>query len=64
MMATLLAGGLGFGTHYLASLGGDTGRPIILALFVFILGILLLPPPQMFLLICNKKKCVKGHDLH
>ncbi|KAA0055909.1 aluminum-activated malate transporter 2-like [Cucumis melo var. makuwa] len=38
VMATLLAGGLGFGAHYLASLGGDTGRPIILAFFVFLLA--------------------------
>lgn len=37
-MATLLAGALGFGAHYLASLGGDTGRPIMLGLFVFVLG--------------------------
>uniref|UniRef100_A0A9I9D9H3 Aluminum-activated malate transporter 2-like n=1 Tax=Cucumis melo TaxID=3656 RepID=A0A9I9D9H3_CUCME len=38
VMATLLAGGLGFGAHYLASLSGDTGRPIILAFFVFLLA--------------------------
>lgn len=49
VMATLLAGGLGFGAHYLASLGGDTGRPIILAFFVFLLGIFLLQPPHIFI---------------
>ncbi|XP_022960622.1 aluminum-activated malate transporter 2-like [Cucurbita moschata] len=38
VMATLLAGALGFGAHYLASLGGDTGRPIMLGLFVFVLA--------------------------
>ncbi|XP_038880572.1 aluminum-activated malate transporter 2-like [Benincasa hispida] len=38
VMATFLAGALGFGAHYLASLGGETGRPIMLGLFVFVLG--------------------------
>ena len=37
-LATLTAGGLGIGAHYLADLPGRTGQPILLGLFVFILG--------------------------
>ena len=37
-LATLLAGALGVGAHHLASLSGDIGEPILLGLFVFLLG--------------------------
>ncbi|XP_022153275.1 aluminum-activated malate transporter 2-like [Momordica charantia] len=36
VMATLAAGALGFGAHYLANLVGEKGRPIVLGFFVFI----------------------------
>ncbi|KAB5520146.1 hypothetical protein DKX38_024465 [Salix brachista] len=35
-MATLLAGGLGVGAHYLANLSGHIGEPILLGFFVFL----------------------------
>ena len=38
MLATLLAGGLGIGAHRLATLSGETGEPILIAVFVFIIG--------------------------
>jgi len=37
-VATLVAGGLGIGAHHLASLSGPTVEPILLAIFVFVLG--------------------------
>lgn len=37
-MATLLAGALGVGAHYLASASGKVVEPILLALFVFLQG--------------------------
>ncbi|KAK8605013.1 hypothetical protein V6N13_082473 [Hibiscus sabdariffa] len=37
-LATFLAGTLGFGAHHLASLPGDKFQPILLGIFVFILG--------------------------
>lgn len=37
-MATLLAGALGVGAHYLASATGKVAEPILLALFVFLQG--------------------------
>ncbi|KAE8663824.1 putative Aluminum activated malate transporter family protein [Hibiscus syriacus] len=37
-LATFLAGALGFGAHHLATLPGDIVRPILLGIFVFILG--------------------------
>ncbi|XP_075635895.1 aluminum-activated malate transporter 2-like isoform X1 [Castanea sativa] len=37
-LATLVAGALGFGAHYLASLAGEEGEPILLGLFVFLLA--------------------------
>ena len=37
-LATLVAGALGFGAHYLASLAGEKGEPILLGLSVFLLG--------------------------
>lgn len=37
-MATLLAGALGVGVHYLASASGQVVEPILLSLFVFIQG--------------------------
>lgn len=37
-MATLLAGALGVGVHYLASASGKVVEPILLGLFVFIQG--------------------------
>ncbi|KAJ6834400.1 aluminum-activated malate transporter 1 [Iris pallida] len=36
--ATLLAGALGLGAHYVAVLGGERGEPILLGIFVFILA--------------------------
>ncbi|PKU83247.1 Aluminum-activated malate transporter 1 [Dendrobium catenatum] len=36
--ATLLAGALGLGAHHLAALAGDKGEPILLGMFVFMLG--------------------------
>ncbi|EXC36056.1 Aluminum-activated malate transporter 2 [Morus notabilis] len=38
MLATLLAGGLGLGTHRLATLSGETGEPILIAVFVFVIA--------------------------
>lgn len=38
MMATLLAGGLGAGAHRLATLTGRSGEPVLIAIFVFIIG--------------------------
>ncbi|KEH29773.1 putative aluminum-activated malate transporter [Medicago truncatula] len=35
-MATLAAGALGVGAHYLASLSGETGEPILIGFFVFL----------------------------
>lgn len=37
-MATLLAGALGVGAHYLASASGKVVEPILLGLFVFLQG--------------------------
>lgn len=37
-IATLLAGVLGVGAHHLAALAGDKGEPVLLCLFVFLLG--------------------------
>lgn len=37
-MATLVAGALGVGAHYLASLSGETGEPILIGFFVFLQG--------------------------
>ncbi|KAK3025187.1 hypothetical protein RJ639_044357 [Escallonia herrerae] len=34
-MATLVAGALGIGAHYMASISGNVGEPIILGIFVF-----------------------------
>ncbi|KAK7819837.1 aluminum-activated malate transporter 2 [Quercus suber] len=42
-LATLVAGALGFGAHYLASLAGEKGEPILLGLSVFLLGKKLIP---------------------
>ncbi|KAE8705786.1 Aluminum-activated malate transporter 7 [Hibiscus syriacus] len=38
MLATLVAGGLGFGAHCLATLSGRKGEPILIATFVFIIA--------------------------
>ncbi|XP_009373893.2 aluminum-activated malate transporter 2-like [Pyrus x bretschneideri] len=38
MLATLTAGALGIGAHRLATLSGETGEPILVALFVFIIA--------------------------
>ncbi|GMN18801.1 hypothetical protein TIFTF001_046848 [Ficus carica] len=38
MLATLLAGGLGLGAHRLATLSGETGEPVLIAVFVFIIA--------------------------
>jgi hypothetical protein len=37
-LATFLAGALGFGAHRLATLSGEKGEPMLLGLFVFLLG--------------------------
>ena len=37
--ATLSAGALGFGLYRLATLSGEIGKPILLAFFVFLIGI-------------------------
>ncbi|XP_044475512.1 aluminum-activated malate transporter 2-like isoform X2 [Mangifera indica] len=37
-LATFMAGALGFGAHRLASLSGNKGEPILLALFVFLIA--------------------------
>lgn len=37
-IATLAAGALGVGAHYLASLSGATGEPILIGAFVFVQG--------------------------
>ncbi|XP_038880245.1 aluminum-activated malate transporter 2-like [Benincasa hispida] len=37
-VATLLAGGLGVGTHHLAALSGHVGQPIITSIFVFLIA--------------------------
>ena len=46
-LATLLAGALGVGAHYLAQLSGQTWEPILLALFVFLQGKFLQFLPQL-----------------
>ncbi|KAM5584949.1 hypothetical protein ABKV19_004364 [Rosa sericea] len=38
ILATFLAGSLGFGVHLLANLSGEKGHPILIGLFVFILA--------------------------
>lgn len=38
MLATLSAGVLGVGVHYLATLSGETGQPIVIGFFVFMIG--------------------------
>jgi hypothetical protein len=38
MLATLSAGALGVGVHYLATLLGETGQPIVIGFFVFMIG--------------------------
>jgi hypothetical protein len=38
MLATLSAGALGIGVHFLATMSGETGQPIILGFFVFLIG--------------------------
>ncbi|KAL5575005.1 hypothetical protein UlMin_016704 [Ulmus minor] len=38
MLATLVAGGLGVGAHRLATLSGEKGEPILIAIFVFIMA--------------------------
>ena len=42
MMATLVAAALGIGAHRLATLSGNRGEPILIALFVFVEGTLYL----------------------
>ena len=39
VMATLLAGGLGIGAHYLAKVSGRIGEPILIVFLVFLQGI-------------------------
>lgn len=38
ILATFLAVALGFGVHHLATLSGEQGHPILIGLFVFLLG--------------------------
>ncbi|KAM5584953.1 aluminum-activated malate transporter 2-like [Rosa sericea] len=38
ILATFLAGSLGFGVHHLANLSGEKGHPILIGVFVFILA--------------------------
>ncbi|KAK4607202.1 hypothetical protein RGQ29_001144 [Quercus rubra] len=38
MLATFSSGALGFGVHYLATLAGEKGEPIVLGFFVAIIG--------------------------
>lgn len=38
MLATFFAGALGIGSHHLATLCGETGEPILISTFVFIIG--------------------------
>lgn len=40
VFATVIAGSLGVGAHQIASLCGEKGEAILLALFVFLLGTL------------------------
>ena len=42
MLATFSSGALGFGVHYLATLAGEKGEPIVLGFFVAIIGNMLL----------------------
>lgn len=37
-LATLTAGALGVGAHYLASLAGEKAEPILIGFFVFLQG--------------------------
>ncbi|GMI97293.1 hypothetical protein like AT1G08440 [Hibiscus trionum] len=41
MLATLVAAGLGFGAHCLATLSGRKGEPILIATFVFIIVVIM-----------------------
>jgi hypothetical protein len=38
MLATLSAGALGVGVHYLATLLGETGQPIVIGVFALMIG--------------------------
>lgn len=38
ILATFLAGALGFGAHHLANLSGETAHPILIGVFVFLLA--------------------------
>ena len=38
MLATFSSGALGFGVHYLATLAGEKGEPIVLGFFVAMIG--------------------------
>ncbi|TQD90358.1 hypothetical protein C1H46_024093 [Malus baccata] len=38
ILATFLAGALGFGVHHLASISGEIGHPILIGIFVFLLA--------------------------
>lgn len=38
MLATLVAGMLGLGAHHLATLSGDSGEPVLLSIFVFLIA--------------------------
>lgn len=44
ILATFLAGALGFGVHHLANLAGETAHPILIGVFVFLLG--KITPPE------------------
>ena len=63
-LATLVAGALGFGAHHLASLSGEKGQPIVLGLFVFLLGKnsweqkIIIPPNNEYIYIFNNMTCL------
>ena len=59
-LATLVAGALGFGAHYLASLAGEKGEPILLGLFVFLLGKKLIRAKKMIIIIQLRQNILLG----
>ena len=67
MLATFSSGALGFGVHYLATLAGEKGEPIVLGFFVAIIGNMLLTDLILIYILINfftifyifHKNCVK-----
>ena len=58
-LATLVAWALGFGAHYLASLAGEKGEPI-LGLSVFLLGKKLIRVKKMIIIIQLRQNILLG----